>query len=156
MPDPYDDDPGLRKKIVSNAEIFEYRIEALEREQRLARNQNDARNKENSESIHRRFQEIVGDYQKTTREISDALERKTKATADTLERRNKEIADEVERRNKELVTELKAMIKETEGDFDKRTSRIESFLLGGLCLVATLFIGALFAITNGSVPGAPG
>lgn len=54
------------------------------------------------------------------------------------------------------MEDLEKKIKEMESDFDKRTSRIESFLLGGLCLVATLFIGALFAITNGSMPGVPG
>ena len=98
-----------------------------------------------SDSIQKRFDDVVQDYTKATKDI-----------ADNVERKNKETAAEVDRKTKETVSDQKALLKETEADFDKRTSRIESFLLGGLCLVATLFIGALFAITNGSVPGAPG
>lgn len=145
MTDIYEEEPTPRKKIASNADLLEYRIEALERELRIARGQHDRRVKEMSDSIQKRFDDVVQDYTKATKDI-----------ADNVERKNKETAAEVDRKTKETVSDQKALLKETEADFDKRTSRIESFLLGGLCLVATLFIGALFAITNGSVPGAPG
>lgn len=145
MPETYEEDPVPRKKIASNADLLEYRIEALERELRITRGQQDRRTKEMSDLFQKRFDDVVHDYQKATREVAETLEKKTRETAEA-----------VEKRNKEIIADQKSSIKETEDDFDKRTSRIESFLLGGLCLVATLFIGALFAITNGSVPGAPG
>lgn len=145
MTDPYEEELIPRKKIASNADLLEYRIEALEREVRITRGQQDRRAKEMSDIFQKRFDDMAQEHQKSAREIADALEKKTKETA-----------AEVDRRSKELAADHKLLLKESEGDFDKRTSRIESFLLGGLCLVATLFIGALFAITNGSVPGAPG
>jgi Mg2+ and Co2+ transporter CorA len=145
MTDPYEEDLVPRKKVPGNADLLEYRIEALEREVRISKGQHDRRAKEITDVFTKRFDDMLADYQKGAREIAEALEKKTKETT-----------AEIDRRSKELTTEHKALLKDTEADFDKRTSRIESFLLGGLCLVATLFIGALFAITNGSVPGGPG
>ena len=135
MTDAYEEEPPPRKtKMSSNADLLEYRIEAMEREIRSFRNQAERKNKELDDVIQKRFNELANDAQRLAKE-----------TADKLERKDKEIVDDHEKK-----------IKDVEDDFDKRTSRIESFLLGGLCLVATLFIGALFAITNGTVPGASG
>jgi hypothetical protein len=135
MTDPYEEDTPPRKiKMSSNADLLDYRIEALEREMRVFKQQADRRNRDLDDAIYKRFQELSA----------------------TLDKKSKEIADQVEKKDKEIVEAHEKKIKEMEGNFDKRTSRIESFLLGGLCLVATLFIGALFAITKGTVPGVPG
>jgi formate dehydrogenase maturation protein FdhE len=135
MTDGYEEDAPPRKiKMSSNADLLEYRIESMEREIRTFKVQADRKNRELDELIQKRFQELAKDAQRLSKE-----------TAEKLEKKDKEILDENEK-----------SLKEVEDDFDKRTSRIESFLLGGLCLVATLFIGALFAITNGTVPGGSG
>jgi hypothetical protein len=135
MTDPYEEDVPPRKiKMSSNADLLEYRLEALERDMRIFRQQAERKTQELDTAIFKRFQDLN----------------------EALDRRTKEIAEKVEKKDKEIIEGQERKIKEVEGDFDKRTSRIESFLLGGLCLVATLFIGALFAITKGSVPGVPG
>lgn len=145
MTDGYDEDVPPRKiKMSSNADLLEYRIETLEREIRAFRGQSDRKSRDVDDMVQKRFQELSGEFQRLNKEIAEALEKKTR-----------EIADRVEKKDKEIVDDQDKRIKEIETDFDKRTSRIESFLLGGLCLVATLFIGALFAITNGTVPGVP-
>lgn len=135
MANDYEEDVPPRKvKMSSNADLLEYRIEALEREMRVFRGQADRKYRDLDEAIQKRFQEL----------------------ADTLDKKIKEISAHIEKKDKEIMEDMEKKVKEMEGDFDKRTSRIESFLLGGLCLVATLFIGALFGITNGSMPGVPG
>ncbi len=146
MTDGYEEDiPSRKPKASSNADLLEYRIEALEREMRMFRGQADRKNRDLDDVIQKRFQELSNNNQRMTRELTENVERRTKEVSDQTEKKDKEITDGIEKK-----------IKELEEDFDKRTSRIESFLLGGLCLVATLFIGALFAITNGSVPGGTG
>ena len=146
MTDAYEEDPPPRKiKMSSNADLLEYRIEAMEREIRSFRNQADRKNKELDDMIQKRFHDLANDSQRLVKEVADNLEKKTRDIAETVEKKDREISDSHEKK-----------VKEVEEDFDKRTSRIESFLLGGLCLVATLFIGALFAITNGTVPGGTG
>lgn len=146
MTDAYEEnEPPRKPKTSNNADLLEYRIEALEREIRMFRGQADRKNRDLDEMIQKRFYELSNNNQRLTKELAENVERRTKEVSDQTEKKDKEITDGIEKK-----------IKEVEQDFDKRTSRIESFLLGGLCLVATLFIGALFAITNGSVPGGAG
>lgn len=146
MSDGYEEDVPQRKlKISTNADLLEYRIESLEREMRMFRGQADRKNRELDDVIQRRFGELSATTQQLNKEAMAVHEKRTKEIADLVEKKDKEIVDGHEKR-----------LKEVEVDFDKRTSRIESFLLGGLCLVATLFIGALFALTKGNVPGVPG
>ena len=66
------------------------------------------------------------------------------------ERRCREVVEQFDRRIKEFQETLTRQIKEIEDSGDKRTGRIETFLLSGLGLVATLFIGALFTLLSGS------
>ena len=97
------------------------------------------------DSVERELRSLRSQQDRRLKEIIDDAQKRFKETGDDYQKRIKDLSDESEKRSKDV-----------EGNFDKRVGRIESFLLGGLCLVATLFIGALFAITNGAVPGGGG
>lgn len=91
------------------------------------------------------------------RQLRDLSERHLREVRDEAALRARELSEQNERRIREVNENLGKSIRDLEESADQRIGKVEKFLLSGLGLVATLFIGALFALVTGNtVGGGPG
>jgi molecular chaperone GrpE (heat shock protein) len=88
------------------------------------------------------------------RERIENLERQLREAKSQNETRVREMAADYDRRIREAADVHAKATKEVEEAADKRISKIETSILTGLGLVATLFVGALFTLIAGG--GGPG
>ncbi len=91
------------------------------------------------------------------RERIENLERQLREAKTQSETRSRELVADYDRRIREAVEVHAKATRDVEETADKRISKIETSILTGLGLVATLFVGALFTlIAGGGGTGAGG
>ena len=83
------------------------------------------------------------------RERIETLERQLREARVQAEQRCRDTVAEYDRRIREAAETHAKATKEVEEASDKRISKIETSILTGLGLVATLFVGALFTLIAG-------